>query len=265
MAGPPGGEVRRRGDGHARCARQPSQRPARAGRHPRRGRDRDQGLGRARRHGNGLAPARHPRDRRSAGRGVYYGAGRSEAVPVRGRAGHRRRRRELRRPGGAEPRGGGRPRDDARPRRPPRQDHVGVPRPADRAEPDDRRPPPDAADRGPCGRRPPGRDQLRRRRRPGGAAGRHGTLHLHRREPAHGLVPAGTGHDRRRRLHQDRLRPPGGRPAPRALAAGPRPLPARDKPPGSLRRGRRPPRLDETRRPPPSARARWRRRSRTGD
>jgi thioredoxin reductase (NADPH) len=82
------------------------------------------------------------------GRGVYYGAGRSEAAPVWRRSRGRGWRRELGRAGRARPRRRGRAGDDARPRRPAREDVVRLPGTAHRGEPADRRPAEDRADGG---------------------------------------------------------------------------------------------------------------------
>ena len=74
---------------------------------------------------------RRPGSTQLTGRGVYYGATRERGDPVPGRRGVRRRRRQLGRPGGAEPgplRQAGRP---ARPRRRARGHHVALPRRAD--------------------------------------------------------------------------------------------------------------------------------------
>ena len=68
-------------------------------------------------------------------RGVYYGAGRSEAARCGGDRGRRGRRRQLGRPGSPPSRPRRRAGDDDRARRPARARDVRVPRRANRAQP----------------------------------------------------------------------------------------------------------------------------------
>ena len=113
----PGREVRRRADAAARRDRQPADDP-RAGRARGRRRLRGDRRRRDRRAGDGLAPARPSRGSRPGSAAASTTAPGAARPRVRRRPGGRRRRGQLGRPGGHEPRRRGRARDDARARRP---------------------------------------------------------------------------------------------------------------------------------------------------
>ena len=134
LRGPPGGALRRRGDGPARSR----------GRRPRGRHDSHQLDGGYRDHGHASC---WPRRGWSGGgsrstASTTCSAAASTTAPaaarrrVRGRRRRGRGRRQLGRPGRAQPRERGRAREDARARRPPRQDDVRLP-----GRPDPRHPP----------------------------------------------------------------------------------------------------------------------------
>src|SRR6185437_2432158 len=169
---------------------------------------------------------------------------RGRLLPRRARRGGRRR--QLGRPGGDLLRRLRAAGDDPLPRREPREEHVALPDRHPRGHPEHRRPPPRRG-----GRRPRGR-LARADHGPRHADGRDGRrlpgrdVRLHRR-PAADRLAARRDRPRPARVRPGRRRGPARERAP-ALAARPRPLPARDQHARRLRRRRRAQRVDEARR-----------------
>ena len=231
------------------------------------GRLRARGRGRLRGHrprghrraGDGLAADGRRGLEDLLGRGVYYGAGRSEAKqcgddPVVVVGAGNSAGQAVMNLADAEAR-----RDDARPRRPAAEVDVGVPRAADRGAPADRRPVPHARSRassaddgGTSTASPsPAASGSRRARSSSASAACRGP----------GGRPATACALDAARLRPHRARPARRRAPPRGLAARARPAGARDERARAVRRGRRAQRLDEARRRARSATARWPRRS----